>query len=110
MTDTEIQQVIKDTVSHAKNAFFSEDSRMAGHILEKMKGHIEDTIDDKLKPLSTKLDAYIKADNQWKVEAKPVIEMGRNVQGFGKVSLYILGFLASVSAGFYTLMAFLKKN
>lgn len=132
MTDSQIQQLIKalepflegkikETVSHAKNNLHSEESLVASSILDKMGIHIKTTIDDKLKPLSDKLDNYIKDDTRskeelaatllaWKEEITPVIEMGKNVQGFGKVSLYILGFVASVSAGFYALVEFFKKN
>jgi hypothetical protein len=121
MEQKDIQQVIKDTVLHAKNAFFSEDSRMADHILKKMEGHITKAIDDRLEVKLIPVFEYIKddttrnkqkdeADIAFKKDIMPVIEMGKNVQGFGKVSLYILGFIASLSAGFYALMAFLKKN
>jgi hypothetical protein len=110
MTDQHTQQLIKETVAHAKNAFFSENSQLASSILDKMEGRIIATIQRELKPLDSKLDSYIKEDNEWKVMAMPVIEMGKSVQGFGKVSLYMLGFIASVSAGFYALMEFFKKN
>lgn len=110
MNNNDIQQIIKETVAHAKNSFFSEDSKLADHILQKMGGHIESTIDKKLKPLEDKLDNYIVSDNKWKEEAQPVIEMGKNVQGFGKVSLYILGFVTSVSAGFYAFMELFRKH
>jgi len=46
---------------------------------------------------------YIKRDDEWKLTAMPVIEMGKNVQGFGKVSLYIVGFVAAVAGALITL-------
>lgn len=55
------------------------------------------------------LENHFEKDALWKDRAEPVIQMGINVQGFGRVSLYILGFIASVSAGFYALTNFLKK-
>jgi len=106
----DIQQLIKETVAHAKNAWGSEDSKIASMVLEKMRGHIEHTIDDKIQPILVKLDKYIDDDNKWKNEAKPVLEMGRNVQGFGKVSLYILGFIASVMGAIYGIMEFVKHK
>lgn len=121
MTDTETQQLIsklevfldsrmKETVAHAKNAWGSEDSKIAGIVLEKMGGHIEKAVDSRIQPLSDKLDNYIESDNEWKETAQPVIEMGKSVQGFGKVSLYILGFIASLSAGIYAITTLFKKN
>jgi hypothetical protein len=132
MNKDDIQQIIdslepflntkmKETVAHAKVSFFKDDSNLAGHILDKMQGHIEKTIESKMKPLEEKLDDYIEKDTEdkkllaqtlatWKEDITPVIEMGKNVQGFGKVSLYVLGFIASVTAGFYAIMELFKHK
>lgn len=53
---------------------------------------------------------YIKEDMKWKESAQPVITMGQNVQGFGKVSLYILGFVASVAGVIIYILNIIKKN
>lgn len=49
------------------------------------------------------INTYIK-------DTKPVIEMGKNVQGFGKVSLYILGFFASVSGAVLLIINYFDKK
>lgn len=54
--------------------------------------------------------AYVSEDIQWKKDAMPVIEMGRNVQGFGKVSLYMVGFVASVAGAIAILFNLLKDK
>jgi hypothetical protein len=122
MTEADIQKIkdglepfledkLKETVSHAKNSLLSEDSNLANHILAKMKGHIEVAIDNKLIPIYQYIaedkDRNIKKDEEqiaFKKEIMPVIEMGKNVQGFGKVSLYILGFIASVAGAIYGIL------
>jgi hypothetical protein len=105
MTDTELQQVIKDTAYMVANSTNKEHSRFISELRDN-----NTLLVNEFNLFKQEVREYIKRDDEWKETAMPVIEMGKNVQGFGKVSLYILGFLASVSAGFYTLMAFLKKN
>lgn len=53
---------------------------------------------------------YVEADIKWKEAAQPVIQMGQNVQGFGKVSLYILGFFAAVAGAVVVLLNFFNKH
>lgn len=81
-----IQETIRDTVGHAKNAWGSEDSKIAATILDKMKGHIETTIDNKLVPLNKKLDDYIVSDTEWKKEVTPQIQAVKTVQNFSTAS------------------------
>ena len=57
-----------------------------------------------------KLDGYILEDNTWKKRAEPVIKMGENVQGFGKVSLYIVGFIASVAGAILVIINIFKNK
>lgn len=74
-----------------------------------IKETIQENVNGKIDIISRKLDTYIKEDNEWKVRAEPVILMGENVRGFGKVSLYVVGFVASVS-GAVILIINLFKN
>jgi len=121
MEQKDIQQLIKDTVSHAKDAFFNENSNVAHFILTKMEGHIkktvEDTIDDKLAPVYKYIESDMarneqkdKEDKVFKEDIAPVIQMGKNVRGFGSVSLYVLGFFASATGAFYGIMEFIKHK
>ena len=56
------------------------------------------------------VNQYIKEDNEWKTKAEPVIQMGENVAGFGKVSLYIVGFVASVAGAILVLLKLFRKE
>lgn len=47
----------------------------------------------------TAFEIYVKEDVAWKEAADKKLEVVGSVQGFGKVSLYILGFLAALGAG-----------
>lgn len=52
---------------------------------------IETNVNGKIKNLTAKLDEYIKDDNEWKAQALPAIELGKNAIGFGKALSWILG-------------------
>ncbi len=65
-------------------------------ILSEVTAKLDKLIDD-FHDHKTKMENHIEHSLEWEKDAKPVIEMGKNVQGFGKVSLYILGFFASIS-------------
>jgi hypothetical protein len=106
MSEEKIQQYIKDTVTHAKDSLLNENSNLVDMIVHKMEGHIEKAIDKhvngKIRALDSKIDNYIaldlqwkKEDEQWKEDVKPQIQLVKDTQGFGRVTL---GFLAFVTA------------
>lgn len=72
--------------------------------LEKLQKTIKDQIETtvklvvngKIDRLNDKLDNYIITDNQWKEDAQPSIDLGKNVNGFGRVLAYILGTIAGI--------------
>lgn len=70
---------------------------------------IKKTVNGKIDLLTFKLESYIVADNEWKKKAQPTIDMGNNMRGFGKVSLYVIGFLTSVTILFTGCAEFIKK-
>lgn len=108
MDKQEQQQLIKDTVAHAKNAWGVEDSKIASLILEKMRGHIEVAVDTKIKPLSEKLDHYIQDDNEWKQRAMPVLDAGTKALNFGTVGMGILKFFGVLGGAVAVIYAFFK--
>lgn len=71
---------------------------------EEITTHLEDvvrrTVNGKIDTLSKKLDRYIEDDTSWKIQAKPVIDMGINMSGFGKVIAYIVGVLAGIGGAY----------
>lgn len=66
------------------------------------------TLTQEFRDHKTIVNQYIVDDNKWKEKAQPVILMGENVAGFGKVSLYIVGFVASVGGAIVLLINLLK--
>ncbi len=102
----EDEQKFKDFIFQAVQSGKKETSGLVDEILYKMGDHIEEAINknSKLNLLSNNFHAYVKEDNAWKVKAEPVIKMGENVQGFSKVSLYIVGFIASVTGAIYAII------
>ena len=44
------------------------------------------------------LKDYIASDVEWKKLAQPTIELGKNMAGFGKVALYVMGFVALLAS------------
>lgn len=67
-------------------------------IKETVENAVRATVNGKIDRMNTKLDTYIKEDNEWKEQAQPTIEMGNNVRGFGKVTVYLLGVAAALFA------------
>lgn len=63
---------------------------------DQLKAGIETHVNGKIRLLSQKMDEYIKDDAAWKETAKPTIELGNNIRGFGKVFVYLLGIGATL--------------
>ncbi len=63
-------------------------------IKESIYASIETTVNGKIRKLDEKLEAYIVTDDEWKARASPIIEMGNNIKGFGKVLAYVIGTVA----------------
>ena len=78
--------------------------------IQEIKKAVQETVNGQINNLSRKLDDYIVDDTEWKKRAESVILMGENVQGFGKVSLYIVGFIASVGGAVMIILNLLKDE
>lgn len=63
---------------------------------DQLKAGIETHVNGKIRALTYKIDEYIKDDTAWKETAKPTIELGNNIRGFGKVFVYLLGIGATL--------------
>lgn len=69
----------------------------------------------KIESMNKVFDDYIKedlkwkeSDRIWKENASPVIMMGLNIKGFGKVFLAILGIIATILGIMATLLGVIK--
>lgn len=78
--------------------------------IEQIKTIITETVNGKIDKLHIELRQYIKEDTEWKERAEPVILMGNNVRGFGKVSLYILGFVAAIIGAILGIISLINKK
>lgn len=128
MTPQELKQLedkLEGIIIKANQSGKQETSGLVDMVIHKMETKIEESINrnvnGKINKLHDKIDAYIKTDDAWKVtykkeddawklEAQPVIDMGRNVRGFSTVSLYILGFILSVTSAVMGLLYFVRKQ
>lgn len=71
-----------------------------------MEQHMED---DKI--VADRLIQHLAKEEEWKKKAEPVIEMGTNISGFGKITLYLIGFIMAfvgIISAFYAAMNKLK--
>ena len=113
MDKQEIQNFIKDTIYLASQSTKRENSSFVSDIISKMdktiKISVAEHINGKISQIKLMMENYIQSDNEWKEQANPVLDMGRNVQGFGKVSLYILGFFAAIAGAVFYIIDFLRK-
>lgn len=69
---------------------------MTGDDMEGLKGFIVEHVDYKFEIFNAKFDAYVKRTELWQKEAQPSIDLGKNVNGFGRVLAYILGVIAGI--------------
>lgn len=79
-----------------------ETSGLVDMIMHEIKSR-DEARDAKINALDEKFEAFT-------IRAEPVLKMGENVEGFGKVSLYILGFFASVSGVVFSIIHFIKEK
>ena len=99
MTQDELKQIkdsLKETVQETVNGKIDKINEM----LEK-----QNEVQDDLK---NKVEKHFEADITWKENAKSTIELGKNVQGFGKVLFYILGLMAAIGGAFLSVKKFLQ--
>lgn len=71
-----------------------------------MEQHMEDD-----KVVADKLMLHLAKEEEWKKKAEPIIEMGSNISGFGKITLYLIGFIMAfvgVISAFFAAMNKLK--
>lgn len=80
------------------------------HVLNIVRSTIKDTVNGKIDRLTHTVEkqgdtfnAYIEKDEEWKKTAQPVIDLGTDLTGFGKVTVYALGVCATLLGIGYTI-------
>lgn len=76
---------------------------MKSHVAEQIKT----TVNGKIDRIGTKLDNFVEGDKAWKLTAQPVIDMGTNLRGFGKVAAGIIAICAAIGGAWTVLSRFL---
>ena len=67
------------------------------------------TVNGKIDRMNSKLDTYIKEDNEWKERAEPVIKMGNNAKGASIVVLWLAGVIIAIGGAWQILRDIFKK-
>jgi len=55
-----------------------------------------------------KINMYVKDDYAWKVKAQPAIDMGNNTKNFGKISLWLFGFVIALGGAITIVKGWVK--
>lgn len=80
------------------------DEETLNKIEKAIAASIEKTVNGKINLLTKEFREYVTQDEAWKDKAAPVLKMGESVQGFGKVSLYLLGFISALGGAILLLL------
>lgn len=118
--EQELKNHFDEIILKAVQSGKKETSGLVDDILKKQDKYIGEAIEKhvngKIRKLTEEFQnhreediLWKKEDRQWKETAFPIIEMGKNMQGFGKVTLYLVGFAASIGGLFLMLENYLKK-
>jgi phage-related protein len=77
-------------------------------IQETIKATIKETVNGKIDRMNTKLDEYIKDDNEWKQGVTPSIETMKKTQNFAEGLLFILKFVGILGGAVGVIWAAIK--
>lgn len=78
-------------------------------IKELISDQIKITVNGKIDKLTDMMNNHIKDDAEWKKNAEPIVNAGRNLSGWGRVTLAILGFVAMLVGAITGIMKLLGK-
>lgn len=118
--DKQLVEHFDEVIAKAVQSGKKETSGLVDDILKKQDKYIGEAIEKhvngKIRKLTEDFSTHRlediewkKGDREWKETAFPIIEMGKNMQGFGKVTLYLVGFAASIGGLFLMVENFFKK-
>ena len=104
MTPEDIQKVVDGIIPKIQNT-----------VVQTVNGKIDrihkilESQNEIMDSFHTKVEKHIESDVLWKEKAKPVIDMGENMQGFGKVTLYFVGFVSAFLGAILLVKEFFKR-
>lgn len=67
-------------------------------LTKRIEDIIQKKVNGKIDELRNDFNFYVEQDTQWKEDAKPVIDMGKNINGFGKISKVILSLMVAIGS------------
>jgi hypothetical protein len=67
-------------------------------LAKRIEDVIQKKVNGKIDGLRNDFNLYVEQDTQWKEDAKPVIDMGKNINGFGKISKVILSLMVAIGS------------
>lgn len=110
------EQKIKEYLVLAVQSGKKETSDLVATIMHKMESRIDSAVDrgieknvnGKIKDLTTKVDAYILSDNEWKLNVTPSIEIMKRMQGFASTGGWILKGVVLLGAATTAIWAAIK--
>jgi hypothetical protein len=116
-----IDQSIKEAHLIGLQSGKKETSGLVDLIIHKLETKIEESINKnvngKIVRLTEKVDNYIVMDNnwreedaKWKLDAQPIIDMGKNLQGTSKVLLYCAGVVLALGGAAKLLSTFFTRD
>ena len=67
-------------------------------LTKRIEDVIQKKVNGKIDGLRNDFNLYVEQDTQWKEDAKPVIDMGKNINGFAKISKVILSLMVAIGS------------
>lgn len=84
-------------------------SEQLEEIKETVVRTVKETVNGKIDKLSIAMESHFKDDKEWKERAQPAIDMGNNIKGFGRVSVYFIGIMSAIGGLYLILRDIFKK-
>lgn len=66
-------------------------------------------VNGKIDRLTDMLNDHIKSDAEWKSDAEPIVTAGRNLSGYGRITVAIIAFIATLAAAITGIMKVFGK-
>lgn len=76
---------------------------------EMVSDQIRITVNGKIDKITEMMVNHIKDDANWKKEAQPVVDAGKNLSGWGRITVALVAFIAALVAAITGIMKLLGK-
>jgi hypothetical protein len=100
-----IQEVIRATVNGKIDAQRQEMQTFLTSFYEASRNQV-----GAMRSLEQKFDDYIEDDNAWKETAEPIIEMGKDARGAGRIFMLAVGTIIAVGGAWQIIVSLFKNK